>query len=291
MSRPNLARLAVLGLLWGSSFLWIKLALRGFNPVQIVFVRLALGVLVLAPIVWGRGLRLPTGWRTWTHLTVAALFANAIPYVLFGVGEQTVGSNVAGVLNATTPLWTVALGLLARVDPALTGRRAVGIVIGFAGTVLTFSPWQSTNDIASWGGLACLGAAASYAISYIYMARFLARRGISPLVLSAAQLSVATGLLAIAMPIGGLDAPVWRADAVASLAILGVLGTGAAYVLNYRLITDEGPTVASTVIYLLPIVALALGAATLHEPITTGIAAGVTLVLAGVALTQISTKQ
>src|SRR5262245_21790212 len=109
MSRANLARFALLALLWGSGFLWIKLALRGFNPVQIVFVRLALGVAVLTPIVWHRGQRFPTGWRTWAHLTVAALFANAIPYVLFGVAELTVGSNVAGVLNATTPLWTVTL--------------------------------------------------------------------------------------------------------------------------------------------------------------------------------------
>lgn len=286
MSRTTLTRLAMLALLWGSGFLWIKLALRGFNPVQIVFVRLALGVAVLAPIALHRGLRFPTGWRVWTHLTVAALFANAIPYTLFGVGEQTVGSNVAGVLNATTPLWTAALALLVRTDRDLTGRRAAGIVLGFAGTVLIFSPWQTAGEIASWGGIACLGASASYGVSYIYMARYLTNRGIPPLMLSAAQLTAATGLLALAMPIAGLDAPTWRADAVVSLLILGVLGTGAAYVINYQLIADEGPTAASTVTYLLPVVALVLGAAVLREPVTLAMAAGTLVVLVGVALAQ-----
>jgi drug/metabolite transporter (DMT)-like permease len=252
LSRANIARLAALALLWGSGFLWIKLALHGFSPVQIVFVRLALGVAVLAPLALAQGLRFPTGWRTWLHLSVAALFANAIPYVLFGIGERSVGSNVAGVLNATTPLWTVVLAFAARTERVLSPRRAVGIALGFAGTTLIFSPWRAAGDIATWHGLACLAAAASYGISYIYMGRFLTGRGIPPLVLSASQLAAATGLLAVAMPLAGRTQPSWRADALISLLVLGALGTGVAYVLNYRLIADEGPTTASTVTYLLP---------------------------------------
>jgi drug/metabolite transporter (DMT)-like permease len=251
-----------------------------------VFVRLALGVAVLAPIALARGLRVPTGWRTWAHLTVAALFANAIPYVLFGVGEQTVGSNVAGVLNATTPLWTVVVALTARTAKILGGRRAAGILAGFAGTVLIFSPWNSATEIASRGGLACLAAAASYGVSYVYMGRFLAGRGVPPLILSASQLAAATALLAAAMPVGGLGRPPWRPEAVAGLLILGALGTGAAYVLNYRLITDAGPTAASTVTYLLPVVAVLLGWAALGEHVTVGMLAGTLLVLGGVALAQ-----
>jgi drug/metabolite transporter (DMT)-like permease len=103
MSRNSVLRLALLAVLWGSGFLWIKLALRGFTPVQIVFVRLTLGALVLALLAFARGLRPPTSRTTWAHLFVAALVANAIPYTLFGIGERTVGSNVAGVINATTP--------------------------------------------------------------------------------------------------------------------------------------------------------------------------------------------
>src|SRR3954451_4443896 len=129
-------RLAGLALLWGSGFLWIKLALRGFTPVQIVLVRLALGALVLAPIALSRGMRFPQDRKTWGHLLVAALVANVIPYTLFGIAERTVGSNVAGVLNATTPLWTVLVAYLAGTDRKVSVWRGAGLALGFAGTVL-----------------------------------------------------------------------------------------------------------------------------------------------------------
>ena len=286
VTRAGIARVAALALLWGSSFLWIKLALRGFNPVQIVFARLLLGFVVLAPIALSRGLHFPRERRVWGHLFVAALVSNAVPYVLFGIGEETVGSNVAGVLNATTPLWTLLLAFLVGVDRAVTVKKAARFALGFLGVVVIFSPWESASEIASWGGLACLAAAASYGIGYVYMGRFLTGRGIPPLMLSAAQLGAATVLLALALPFAGLESPTWRLDAVASLLLLGSLGTGAAYVLNYRIIDDEGPTAASVVTYLLPIVAVILGWIFLDEAVTAAIAAGIVLVLAGVTLTR-----
>ncbi|WBB81281.1 DMT family transporter [Micromonospora sp. WMMD882] len=286
MSRSSLVRLALLALLWGSSFLWIKLALRGFTPVQIVLVRLVLGVIVLAPIAMMREMKWPTGSRTWGHLFVAALVANAIPYTLFGVGEQTVGSNVAGVLNATTPLWTVLIAFLVGADRAVSPKRAIGMVLGFTGTLLIFSPWRSAGEIASWGGIACLAAAASYGVSYVYMGKFLAGRGISSITLAASQLAAGAILVAFALPVQGFVAPSWRVDAVASLLVLGLLGTGAAYVLNYRLIEDEGPTVASTTTYLLPIVAVVLGALVVNEQLTWSMFAGMIFVLAGIGLAQ-----
>ncbi|SCL14033.1 DMT family transporter [Micromonospora inyonensis] len=147
--------------------------------------------------------------------------------------------------------------------------------------MVIFSPWESANEIASWGGLACLAAAASYGVSYVYLGRYLTGRGISPIVLSASQLGAATALLALAMPFAGLEPPVWRVDAVFSLLVLGVLGTGVAYVLNYRIISDEGPTAASVVAYLLPIVAVLLGWLVVDEPVTGAILVGVGLVLVG----------
>lgn len=285
-SRAGLARIAGLALLWGSSFLWIKLALRGFEPIQIAFARLFLGFVVLAPLVLSRRLAFPRGWRLWGHLVVAALLANAIPYLLFGIAQQSVGSNVAGVLNATTPLWTLLLAFLVGTDRAVTWTKAGGFALGFLGVVVLFSPWRSANEIASWGGLACLAAAACYGIAYIYMGRYLTGRGMAPLVLSASQLGAATVLLALAMPVAGLNAPTWRWDAVTSLLILGALGTGAAYVLNYRIITDEGPTAASVVGYLLPLVAVVLGWLVVDEAITPTILVGVVLVLAGVLLSR-----
>jgi drug/metabolite transporter (DMT)-like permease len=286
MSRASVARLALLALLWGSGFLWIKIALRGFPPVQIVLIRLTLGALVLAPMALSRGMRFPRDRATWGHFFVAALVGNAIPYTLFGVGERTVGSNVAGVINATTPLWTAMFAFLAGTDRGISAKRGLGLTLGFAGTVLIFSPWKSANDIASWGGLAILAASASYGVSYVYMGRFLAGRGIPPIVLSACQLAAGALLMVPALPLGGLTVPHWRIDAVASLLILGVLGTGIAYVLNYRLIGDEGPTVASTTTYLLPVIAVVLGALVVHEAVTLPMIAGMIVVLAGVALVQ-----
>lgn len=286
MSRSSLARLALLALLWGSGFLWIKLSLRGFTPNQIVLVRLSLGALVLVPFALARGMRFPTGRAIWGHLFMAALVANAIPYTLFGVGERTVGSNVAGVINATTPLWTVLVAFLAGTDRTVSLRRGAGLALGFAGTLLIFTPWESASEIASWGGLAILAASASYGVSYVYMGRFLANKGIPPIMLSASQLAAGAALMVLALPFGGLVAPHWRLDAIGSLLILGILGTGLAYVLNYRLIADEGPTVASTTTYLLPLVAVGLGALVVNETVTLPMIAGMVLVLGGVALVQ-----
>lgn len=286
MSRANVFRLAALALLWGSSFLWIKISLRGFSPVQLVLIRLALGCVVLVPIVLAKGLRFPRSPVIWGHLFVAALVANAIPYLLFGIGEQTVGSNVAGMINATTPLWTVVVAYAAGTGRTVTPAKALGISAGFVGTILIFSPWESAAEIASWGGLACLAAAASYGISYVYMGKYLTGRGIPALVLSASQLFAASVLLAVAVPVAGMQPITWRTDAVTSVLVLGVLGTGAAYVLNYRLIADEGPATASITTYLLPVVAVALGYLVLNEPVTALMMVGMSLVLLGVFLAQ-----
>jgi drug/metabolite transporter (DMT)-like permease len=285
IGRGSFARLALLALLWGSSFLWIAIALRGFSPVQIAAIRLALGALVLLAICYFRGLRLPASGLVWLHLTVAAVFANAIPYALFAIGEQHVSSSVAGVLNATTPLWTLVIAFGAGHERRISGPKLAGFIVGLAGTLVIFSPWASGSQIASAGGLVCLAAAASYGVSYVYMDRFLARRGIPPLVLSAGQLSAAAIELAIVLPFAGLQPVHPRWGAIAALAVLGAFGTGIAYVLNYRLITDEGTT-ASVVTYLLPIVAVILGAAILGDHITVQIIGGMVIVLIGVAITR-----
>ena len=161
---------------------------------------------------------------------------------------------------------------------------------GFAGAVLIFTPWHTTSGLTSAGGLECLAASISYAISYIYMDRFLARRGIGPVVLSACQLATAAIMLAIVLAVTGVPTPHVTAVNVAAIAVLGIVGTGFAYVLNYQIITSEGATIASTVTYLLPVVAIVLGVLVLGESITVAAIAGIALVLAGVALTRRRTK-
>ena len=285
MRIAGLVRIGLLALIWGSGFLLIKISLRSFTPVQLTFARLALGALVLLAFLVARNLALPSDRKMWLHLVVAALLANAIPYTLFGVAEQTVNSNLAGAINATTPLWTVLIALATGTERRLNARRWTGILLGLAGALLILAPWQ-TGTTSLGGSIACLTASASYGASYVYMGRYLTGRGTPPLVLSAAQLIAASGLLVLAAPFGGLTPPQLRTDAIIALLVLGTIGTGVAYVLNYRIITDDGPILASTVTYLLPVVAVILGFLVLQEPVTLQLALGVAVVLIGVALSR-----
>jgi drug/metabolite transporter (DMT)-like permease len=286
VGRATTTRLALLALVWGSSFLWIKLAIRGLSPVEVTFARLILGSLVLFAIAAIQRGPLPRSPLIWAHIAVASVFGNAAPYLLFALGEQHVASSTAGMLNATTPLWTVVVALTTRHQRAVSARQAAGLMIGFGGAVLIFSPWQSAGGLASVGAIESVAAGASYGISYVYMDRFLARRGISPVTLSACQLLSASVLLAVVLGVTGAQAPRLDASVVVSIVILGLAATGAAYVLNYQIITSEGATVASTVTYLLPVVAIILGVLVLGEHITLLVLGGIALILAGVALTR-----
>ncbi|GKQ33654.1 DMT family transporter [Streptomyces sp. A012304] len=283
MPLASTLRMAALALLWGSGFLLIKLALtHGLSPTQITIARCALGTAVLLLLARRAGQRLPRDRATWTRLAVAALFCNALPFALFSVGEQTVDSGVAGVLNATTPLWSLLIGVLLGTERALRPVRLTGLILGFAGTLLIFAPWQRSG-LLTWGALALLAAAASYAVAFAYMARTLTGRD-APLAMSAAQLLAATAWTTLALPTAGpLDPDL---TALLAVAALGTLGTGVTFYLNYRLIADEGPTTAATVGYLLPVVSVALGAVFLDEGVGGRVLTGMAVILAGVAMTR-----
>ncbi|AOS65277.1 DMT family transporter [Actinoalloteichus hymeniacidonis] len=276
--------LAVLALAWGSNFLWIKIALEGFDPITLTFGRLVLGALVLFAIVGVRRERLPRDAATWGHLAVAALLANAAPYLLFAVGETRVDSGIAGALNATTPLWTLLLASALRTQNRPTTAQAAGFLLGFLGCLLVFQPW-TTNGIDLVGALICLAAAFSYALSYLYIGRHLAPRELSPVALSAGQLLAAAALLALALPFGDPETTTFTAPAITALLVLGVLGTGLAYIVNYALIRTDGAPQASLVSYLLPAIAVVLGALFLGEPLTATLI-GVVVILFGVAVSR-----
>ncbi|WIX85626.1 DMT family transporter [Amycolatopsis sp. DG1A-15b] len=277
------ARIVVLALLWGSGFLWIKLALTGLSPVHLTLVRCALGALTLLVMAVAARQRLPRNRGTWGRLIIAAFFCNALPFALFGIGERTVDSGVAGVMNATTPLWSLLIGVALGTERRLNPARLLGLALGFAGIVVIFAPWQQSG-LLSTGALALLGAGLSYAIAFAYMARKLPADG-APLALSAAQLMTATALTALALPVAS-TAPHLTLTAVVAVTILGVFGTGITFYLNYRLIADEGPTAAATVGYLLPVVSVALGALFLGEPLTPRVLGGMAVVLVAVGLTR-----
>ncbi|MET7758974.1 DMT family transporter [Streptomyces sp. NPDC005389] len=283
-------RMGVLALLWGSGFLWIKISLNeGLTPGWITFVRCVLGAAVLLALAYGAGQRLPRDRATWGRLVIAAFFCNALPFLLFSVGEQTLDSGVAGVLNATTPLWSLLIGLALGTERPLRATRLAGLALGFAGVLLIFAPWSHGSGLLSWGALALLGASASYAAAFAYMARHLTGRGTAPLALSAAQLLTATGLSVPALAAGGTATVTWAG--VLAVVVLGVLATGLTFHLNYRMIAEEGPTAAATVGYLLPVVSVALGALILDEPLTVRVVAGMAVVLVGVGLTRSGTRR
>lgn len=284
--RGSVLRMTVLALLWGSSFLWIKLALNhGLTPLQITVTRCLLGAGVLLGIARAAHERLPRDLTTWGHLVVAALFCNALPFFLFGVAEQTVDSGVAGALSATTPLWSLLIGLAIGTERGLRPVRLGGLLLGFAGTLLIFAPWHE-DGLLSWAALTPVGAAASYAIAFAYMGRWLTGNGRGPFAVSAAQLMTAAAMSALALPADGGAPLSVNPKAVVAVAILGVLSTGVTFYLNYRIIAEEGATNAAIVGYLLPVVSLALGAFALGEHLGLRAISGMVVVLVGVSMTR-----
>ncbi|RLU90403.1 EamA family transporter [Streptomyces griseocarneus] len=279
------ARVGVLALLWGSTFLWIKLALQGLSPVQVTLVRCVLGAAVLLAMCLRAGHGLPRSGAVWRRLFVAAFFCNALPFALFSLGERTVDSGLAGVLNATTPLWSLLIGLALGTERGLGGVRLGGLLLGFAGTVLIFAPWHRAG-LVGWGALAILGAAVSYAVGFAYMGRALVGTGTPTISLASGQLLAATGLTALTFPAGGRTPVDLDAATLLAVAVLGIFATGVTFYLTFRIIADEGATNAATVGYLLPVVSVALGAIVLGEELNVRVVAGMAVVLVGVGMTR-----
>jgi drug/metabolite transporter (DMT)-like permease len=267
--------------LWGSGFLFVKLALRGFSPTQIVFGQLAFGAVVLLLILAVRRQALPHASREWAYLGGMAVLANIAPYLLFSWSEQRISSGLAGVLSGTTPLLTLFLARVIGIG-RLTPGRVLGLLLGLGGVVLLAAPWHDGSRAVSRAGvLAALSAAVCYAGSYVYARRLLTNRGMEPLVLAAVQLTIGTLVLGAAMPWIGRQPTTLSSTVVLSVMALGVLSTGIAYVINYRLIQDEGPTAASMTNYLTPVVAVLLGIAFVDERLTWNMVIGTAAILVG----------
>jgi drug/metabolite transporter (DMT)-like permease len=213
-----------------------------------------------------------------------AIITNIAPYFLFAWAEQHIASSLAGVLNATTLLFTLGFAASTRTE-RLTLPRLLGLVLGFTGVIVLSAPWHNAGLGSSLLGVgASLLASACYAASYVYARRFLTGRQLPPLVLATAQMIAGAVLLGALAPVVATAPMTLTPSVLTSVIVLGVLGPGIAYVLNYRLIEDEGATAASTVTYLLPIVAVVLGIAILSEPATWNLIVGTLIILAGVAL-------
>jgi len=274
-----------LAAIWGASFLFIKVAVGDLAPLQVAFARCAVGALVLLAWLAATRDRLPADRRLWAHMAVAGLLFCSVPFSLFAWAETQVTSIVAGLWNATTPLLTL-LWLLAVVPAERpTRERVAGLGLGFLGVVVVLGPWDAGGAGPVLAQLACLGAAGCYGLGFAYLRRFVTGRGESAVALSGAQLLWATVQLAPLALLGGLPAAV-GADAVASLLALGALGSGVAYVLNFRIVAAVGASTASSVTYLIPLFSTAFGVALLGEALTWHQPVGAAVVLLGVAVAQ-----
>ncbi|MEU9510311.1 DMT family transporter [Micromonospora sp. NPDC048170] len=278
-----------LAAIWGSSFLFIKIGIGELHPLHLTLYRVAAGTVTLLLVLAVLRDRLPTEPRVWAHLTVVATFGVAVPFTLFGYGEQRVESMLAGIWNATTPLIVLPLAVLVFRTERLTVRRAAGMALGFTGVLVVLGVWQGVGGAHFTGQLMCLGAAACYGVSIPYQKKFVAGSAHSGLSLSAAQLLIATAQLAIVAPLvaGAPPAPTGLSvEVLASVLALGALGTGLAFVINLRNIRIAGASTASTVTYLIPVFAVLIGALALDERLTWHQPVGALIVLLGVAVSQ-----
>jgi len=277
VSARGWALFAAVSVIWGMPYLFIKIAVEEVSPSVMAWSRLTLAALVLLPVAWRLGALRGLGER-WRILTAFAAVEMAVPWPLLGFGEVHVSSSLAAILIATVPLF-VAL-LATRFDHAErpTRTRLLGMLIGLAGVVALVG-----IDIGSQGD-ELLGAAAILVVAFLYaIGPMIVKRRLSdvdPLGPVAASLGIAA-LLVTPFALADVPDSVPSADTLASLAVLGLLCSALAFLLFFRLIAEIGPGRATVITYINPVVALALGVAVLDESVTTGVAVGLLLILAG----------
>ncbi|MDT6988114.1 DMT family transporter [Streptomyces lusitanus] len=292
--RPRLdwrVRFAALSLIWGFSFLLIKVGTQGYAPFQVTLGRLAFGTAVLAVAMAVRREGLPRGARTWGHLAVAGFLLNALPFSLFAFAELTIPSTLAGICNATSPLWGMALSLVALREDRPTRVRVAGLGLGFLGVLTVLGAWQGFDGLDARGTTLALLASLSYPVGWIYVRRTLAGSSHSHLSLTGGQLLLATVQLAVVTPLFTSVPSSLAVGPLLAIAALGTLGTGLAVLVQYGIVAEVGPTTGQMVTYFVPVIAAAAGILLLGETLTWSTPVGAAVVLAGAALTQVKPKR
>ncbi|MFD8254286.1 DMT family transporter [Streptomyces werraensis] len=293
-ARPRLdwrLRFAALSLIWGFSFLLIKVGTQGYAPFQVTLGRLAFGTAVLAVAMAVRRDGLPRGARTWMHLAVAGFLLNALPFSLFAFAELTIPSTLAGICNATSPLWGMALSLVALREDRPTRVRVAGLGLGFLGVLTVLGAWQGFHGLDARGTTLALLASLSYPVGWIYVRRTLAGSSASHLSLTGGQLLLATAQLAVVTPLFTSVPSSLAVGPLLAIAALGTLGTGLAVLVQYGIVAEVGPTTGQMVTYFVPVIAAAAGILLMGETLTWSTPVGAAVVLAGAALTQVKPKR
>jgi drug/metabolite transporter (DMT)-like permease len=280
MKSKDWAAFIALGCIWGSSFLWIKIAVQETNPITLVAFRMFFGLCGLAGIVLFTKPKWPRDKKTWIMLTILGIFNNALPYALISWGEQYIDSAVAAILNSTTPLFTMIVANIFLRDDRMTVSRVVGLLVGFTGIIVLVSRNMISGvHLNILGQGAVLLAAFSYGCAAVFARRI--TQGISPILQSLIPLLGAD----LIMWVGALGISYNQSEANMATSIktvferifpnlpltwvallwLGILGTGVAYLLFFSLLHSVGPTRTTLVTYVFPLVGVILGVIFLGE--------------------------
>jgi drug/metabolite transporter (DMT)-like permease len=290
----NIIGILILALLWGSSFLFIKIGINsGMSPVLVAVWRLTVGATLLWAIV---GLRqvfgthsvrkpFPRGRTIWLRLALVGLVNNAIPFALIAWGETRISSGLASIFNSSMPIFTVIVAHLVTHDDRITPIKALGIIVGLAGVAVVIAP--TTTDLSGelLGSLAVIVASLSYALATVFVKKYLTG-ATDPTATGAGQLLMALlWLIPVAIATGAFNnVTALPLEAMLAVTALGVLGTGLAYFIYYQLIQRAKASQLSLVTYLLPVTALVWGALFLKEQISPFAIAGFALIIAGIML-------
>jgi drug/metabolite transporter (DMT)-like permease len=294
MGRPpsHWVLLFALVAMWGSAFMFTGIAVRGFSPTALVTIRLAIAAVLLTGLVAMRRQGFPSTRRFWLFSIVLALAGNCVPFWLISFGQQRIDSGLAGILMGIMPLTTMALAHFFVRGERLNAIKAAGFVVGFGGLVTLMGP-EALLELRGQGTellhqLAVLGGAVCYAINAI-IARH--RPPADPLVAAAGVMLAGS---AIMLPVGAVPAGVELLVAppapLAAMLALGIVATAIATVVFLKLVTVAGPSFTSFINYLIPVWALLMGVAFLGERPGTRVVFGLALILSGIALSEIGSR-
>jgi len=284
-TRTDWVLLLTLGVMWGTSYGFIKLGVETLTPFTLIASRLLIGFALLATVVAIARESLPRNPRTYGHLLVMAVINIVIPFTLITWAEQSVASAIAAILNGAVPLLVIVLAALVFPDEPITLGRLVGVVVGYVGVVVLVAPGLAgaLNGSEVTGEVALLGSTVSYAVGAVYARRNI--KGLRPMIPAVFQvgfafLIVATLALVFEKPL----AVAWNTNALIAVLWLGLLGSGAAYLIMFRLLGRIGATATSQLAYLLPVVGIVTGALMFGEQVDARVVGGTGLILGGVTL-------
>jgi drug/metabolite transporter (DMT)-like permease len=274
------------GIVWGCSFIFIKLGLEFLTPFGVAFGRCALGAVTLLIVAKVRGFQLSKDRRIQFHLWVVALLLNVIPGILFALAETEVTSILAGIINAVTPLMTLIAILVVNREEKPKAFQIFGLLIGFLGVLTVLGAWQGLGENPLWAILVLLGAVACYGFSFPYTRRFVMPYKLQPESIVATQLTLAAITLLPFYLFDGIAKDEYRPGPLLAMLALGVFGSGFAYLWNFRVMEIAGSAIASSVTYLTPLVAVIVGVIFLNERVTWYEPVGALIVLLGAAIAQ-----